>query len=248
MTEGQNEKKKEQVPYVPFKTFLSALDSLAQAMPHTLDRSVFQNSSGAIQGQLLSAFRFFGLINDVGEPTPTLEALANDEKGRPAKLQKLLEKCYPELMELGLTKATSKSFNGVIASYGITGATLRKASSFFLQAARFSGLQLSPYILKKSRSASKNRKRRTGPKPKAKGVSGLDDSGHPPIQIPTGPTRIIGLEKGVTLTLATSADPFQMSATDRRFVMELLDTLEAYETKKKTPHKPSEAGKKGGAS
>ncbi len=70
------------VPYVPFKTFLTALDALEAGLPNQLDRSVWPSYSGAIQGQLLGAFRFLGLMDEGNCPTPALGELVSKRGAR----------------------------------------------------------------------------------------------------------------------------------------------------------------------
>ncbi len=220
--------KKKQVAYVPFKTFLSAIEHLEQGVPPLIDRTVWPNYSGAIQSQLLGAFRFFGLIGDAGEPTETLNKLVNEQASRKDVLRHLLEKHYPGLMKLNLAKASPGSFNSAIQQYDISGATLGKASSFFLQAARYAGLPLSPYIRKQSRRASTKRRKRN---PRVRLHTGDTEPIEKVSENQLGSTKSIELQNGVTLSLSTSADTFKMAAEDRRFVVELLEKLEQYETK-----------------
>jgi hypothetical protein len=56
------EEAKIQIPYVPFVTFNSALDALGHTLPPRLDKSMWPSYSGAIQSQLWSTFKFFGLV------------------------------------------------------------------------------------------------------------------------------------------------------------------------------------------
>ena len=62
---GAKTKKKRTVAYVPFKTFFTSIESLAShGMPSIIDRTVWPNYSGVIQSQVLSAYRFFGLVDE----------------------------------------------------------------------------------------------------------------------------------------------------------------------------------------
>jgi hypothetical protein len=54
------EQRKQTAPYLPFKTFISALDQLAaHGMPNHIDRTVFTSFSGMAAGQVLSALGFW---------------------------------------------------------------------------------------------------------------------------------------------------------------------------------------------
>lgn len=223
--------KKPTVAYVPFKTFLSALETLEHGLPHVIDRTVWPSSSGVIQSQTLGAFRFLGLIDSEGRPTPDLEKLVGDKDNRKAQLRRILERSYASLVKLDLTKMSAGSFDAAMREFGMTGDTHRKASSFFLQAARYAELPLSTYILKQTRNVSGVRRRR-GPTPTAqpKGqsvgdIKGVADNGRGL----SGPTKTIKLDNEITLSLGTSSDTFQMTTQDRQFVLHLLEEMENYE-------------------
>src|ERR1700733_9556715 len=84
--------------YVPYATFVSALDSLKRdGVPGTgkIDKSLWDTQSGAIQGQLLIAFRFLGLIDEHNRVLPALPPLveASPEDRKPL-LKKIIEDKY----------------------------------------------------------------------------------------------------------------------------------------------------------
>jgi hypothetical protein len=219
--------KKEAVAYVAFKTFLTALESLEHGVPEVIDRSVWPNSSGATISQLLLAFRFLGLVTADNVPTADLDKLVNDKEHRKATLRRVLERSYPNLIKRDLTKMTLQSFKTAMHDYGVEGETYKKAVSFFLQAARYSELPLSPYILKQTRAVS-TKKRRTAP---TKPIRQPIDSGKHGDNGSSGPTKKIELGNGINLSLTASADMFKMEAGDRAFVIKLLEEMEAHEAK-----------------
>ncbi len=227
MTE-ENKDKKPSPAYVPFRTFLSALESLQHGVPNIIDRTVWPTFSGLYQGQTLGAFRFLGLIDGEGKPTSDLQKLVEDRDNRKTHLRTILERSYASLVKRDLTKMTPASFNSAMEEYGATGDTHRKVVSFFLQAARYAGLPLSPYILKQTRAA---RKRRAQPGVTAKRlyVGQIRGAAEETVTNPSGPTKTIQLDRGVTLTLTSSADTFAMTSSDRAFVMKLLAEIEDYE-------------------
>jgi hypothetical protein len=131
------------IPYVPFKTFLTALDTLSQGVPSPIDRSVFGNQSGSTQGMLLQSFRALKLVNEQNEPQPLLHRIVKSEERR-AALHEALKATYPEVLALGAA-ATQKQFDDTFSA--VVGAdTKKKAKSFFLQAAHMVGITLSPHI------------------------------------------------------------------------------------------------------
>lgn len=208
------------VPYVPFKTFLTALDTLEHALPNQIDRSVWPSFSGAIQGQLLGALRFLGLMDENQCPTASLrEILADRETRRPA-LRRLLEQRYRPLIELDLGRTSPHQLEEAMRQYGLSGATHKKAVSFFLQAAQYAGLPLSVLLKARTRTAGFGRKR-----------PGTADA--PPPAAPAGDernvSRTVRLRSGGTVTVSASLDLFSLDAGDRRFVFDLIDKLREYE-------------------
>lgn len=227
--------KKPSPAYVPFRTFLNALDTLQHGVPSIIDRTVWPTFSGLYQSQTLGTFRFLGLIDAEGKPTPDLQKLVEDKDNRQIHLRKVLERSYASLVKKDLTKMTPASFNAAVEEYGATGDTHRKVVSFFLQAAKYAGLPLSPYILKQARVAHVPRKRRAQ-NGDSKGhyvpeIKGIADNGS---QQPSGPTKTVQLRKGVTMTISCSADTFSMIAEDRDFVIKILGEIETYEEEVKS--------------
>lgn len=211
-------------PYVPFKTFISALDTLQHGMPNQIDRSVFPSLAGVTQSQLLSAFRFFGLITPEGKPTTDLIKLVEDKDNRPAQIKKLLERGYPNVFALGLANASPNSLDAELRKSGLTGDTHDKAKSFFLQAAKHSGVQLSPYLLKVTRTSAP-RKRRSNNKVVDPAVGAVT----PIVQgAETGNSRRFTLPGGTVITFGASTDAFHMNSADRKIVFGLLEELEKY--------------------
>jgi hypothetical protein len=214
--------------YVSFKTFLSAIEALEHGLPNQIDRSVFPSLSGVVQSQLLGAFRFFGLIGSDGKPTRDLHGLVENKADRKQQLRKLIERSYPQLVALGLEKASPNSLDAEIRNFEVTGNTLVKVKTFFLQAAKYAEIPLSPYLQKVTRTSAP-RKRRGLP-----GRSREDIGGNGSLLqnvLPAGgPTKTIQLDNQITLSLGASADLFTMTSADRTFVLGLLDQMEKYET------------------
>ena len=204
------------VPYVPFKTFLTAVEAFERGLPNQLDRSIWPSYSGAIQGQLLAAFRFLGLIDDQHAPTAELRQLVARPDARRGLLRKLLERAYPRLIALDLARTSPRQFEDAMREYGVAGATLRKAVSFFLQAARYTGLPLSVLLKAKTRG---------GGAPHRRAAAEAATRSTPPASA----SRVVRLKSGGTLTLGASVDLFTLSPEDRAFVFDLIDRIEKYE-------------------
>ncbi|MGE5646115.1 MAG: hypothetical protein ACM336_10020 [Acidobacteriota bacterium] len=203
------------VPYVPFKTFLAALDKLERGMPNQFDRSVWPSYSGAIQGQLLAAFRFLGLMDENQCPTAAARELAAGEKRRPA-LRALIAKKYEALVALDLTRTSPKQLDEAMRGYGLSGATHRKAVSFFLQAAQYAGMPLSVLLKAKTRTAAAGHRRAPAAPaaPEPASAAAL--------------TKTVRLRSGGSVTLSASIDVFALGAEDRAFVFGLIDRLREY--------------------
>lgn len=147
--------------YLPFATFTNALDHLhAIGIPHKIDRDIFPSFSGIMQGQVLGALKFLGLMDEAGTPTNDLAMLV-DPKSRKAALKDLLKKRYVALVSLDLTKVSPSQFDKALGDYGVTGATHQKAKSFFLKAAQFVELPLTPLLTRKTRVSTGARRKKS---------------------------------------------------------------------------------------
>jgi hypothetical protein len=220
--------------YLPWKTLTNTIDALAQHMPNRIDRSAFPGQSGSGQNQLLLAFRFFGLISDDGKPTPTLLALAvTDESARKAAFRKLIEQKYAPLFALNLMNTTPAEFAEKMTEiYKVTGDTRLKATRFFLAAAEYLGIQVSPLLQRDKTKTlgvttpARRRRTRTRPDDEREDDEDDDDSESPQ---PAAESRSVELRSGGTLTLSATTKFMALSAADRNFVFGLIDKLEEYE-------------------
>lgn len=209
-------------PYVPFRTFLSAVEGFQAGLPNRIDRSVWPSLSGAVQGQLLAAFRFLALVDEQGAPAPLLrELVAAGPEARPHLMRRVLEKSYPDLIALDLARASPRQLEEAVRRGGYTGATLRKAVSFFLHAAVYADLPISVLLRKKTR---RGELRRAAPR-------------HAPARTAAaaGESRTVRLRSGGALTLSMDVKFLELSREDREFVFSLLDQMTAYEGQSTAP-------------
>lgn len=230
MTEAE---KKLPAAYVPFATFKSAIEQLGKGMHSKVDRSVFAGYAWNIQNQLFGSLKFLGLINSEFDPTPTLEDLVlGNESERKDKLKQVLEQRYFDLFAMGLTKTTPHQLDSKMSeAYGVTGDTRVKAVRFFLSAADYVGIPLSP-LFKRSKSGKPSVPRKKRLSRKSDAPSGsvhatasevIRESSHP------GTSKSVKLKSGGMLTLSATLDLFVLNAPDRKFVFDLIDKLEEYE-------------------
>lgn len=246
------ETKKGTAAYLPFPTFLTALDQLrGHGLPNRIDHSVFPSFSGITRSQVLSGFRFFGLIDDAGAPQPLLANLVNEQDQRKALVKQLLEANYNEIIEQDLARIApsqlEQAFNA--EKYAVTGDTKQKAKTFFLKAAEYAGLPISPLLKKRARAGRGTRVRRaataTNGRSNGNGESQsvtADQNGHnapPPVSPPpsSGTTRTIALSNAGTLTLSVNVNLLALKGKDREFVFSLIDQIEAFEAQDESSSK-----------
>lgn len=218
--------------YLPWKTLTNTLDTLADNMPNRIDKTAFPGQSGSGQYQLMLAFKFFELIDDSGKPTAMLHELATrDEAARKAAFKKLIDKKYAPLISLNLMKTTPGEFAEKMAeAYNISGDTRLKATRFFLNAAEYLGIAVSPLLLRDKTkpvgNGTPSRKRATKQTPKPEGTP---TPSTPQPVMNAGTSRSISLSSGGTLTISATLDLFSLNPTDRTFVFGLIDKLDEYE-------------------
>jgi hypothetical protein len=218
--------------YIPFKSFLTALDRLKQGHPATIDPSFWHGMSGGLQRQMYLAFRFLGLLEENGEVTKAADALAKAEDRR-ALMGQLLKDVYEALFQIGLEHATPNQFNEALREYNVSGSTLEKARSFFLQAAKFAEITLSPGIQSFSKRGASGQRRRT-PVPRyreeAGGADGLEEEEGDERIAQHGSSRTIPLRGGGSATLSFDVDVWDMTPEDQKFVFDMIRAMTEYQT------------------
>lgn len=231
---ADSDEKKKTAPYISFTTFLSALDAVAAAgVPNIIDRHSFPSFSGGAVAQVLSAFRFFGLINDAGEPDERLHTLAKDKDHRPAHIRQEFERHFDTILALDLTRATPGQLDQAFSDskYNVSGATKRKSQAFFLKGATFAEIPVGKLLLSKSRNVSAPRKPRKPKQGQGGGTgSGTGITPPPDEALTAGTKKTIQLTNGGTLTLSLNVNILELRGKDRQFVFHLIDKIEEYET------------------
>jgi len=163
--ERNKEEKKWAPPYVSYKTFLNFLERLQVGIPTRIDRSVLSTYSGAIQSHLFSTLKYLHLISPLGIPTDRLTKLVHAEgAARQTIFKDILVTSYQFLFKDGvdLQRITSDELQKLFDKEGVSGGTLPKAIKFFVEATKYAGIQLSPYIGKIRVTGSRS----TGPRGK----------------------------------------------------------------------------------
>ena len=136
-------------PYVSFKTFQTFLEFLSEGMPNRIDRSVWLNKfSGSNGTQIMTAIKFFNLIDKDGAPNDDFKNLVSRDLDLQKKIfRKLLYKYYSPIFNLDLTSATKAQLRESFRSFDTKEGVIVKCESFFIQAAKYSNIMLSSHIL-----------------------------------------------------------------------------------------------------
>ncbi|RLT38315.1 MAG: hypothetical protein DWI58_15580 [Chloroflexi bacterium] len=256
---AQDTKAKDVRPYVPWRTFFNLLERMAEEPPPPrIDRTYIKNLDGTAQAQLMAALRWIDGISDDGTIQDTLRDLIGSDRKK--ALADLVRAKYPEAVALAGQNATQGQLDEVFRAYGLNGDTMRRAQSFFLNAAEYAGVPLSRHF-KKPRSAASTgtkpageaapaRKRATGSGTGRKGKAGAGARGgggtggqqtgqQVQSQTVQGDARFITLSDGkTTLSLNLSAGVFSLPIADRKWVLSVLEMLDNYEMSRTTEADP----------
>jgi hypothetical protein len=226
---ADQDKKPSAAVYVAWGTFKNAIEALSQVTPNRIDKTVYPGLNAAVVNQLLAAFKFLGLIEDNGKPTASLLHLAVKEEGvRKQQLEAIIRHRYADLFSLDLQKTTPAELAEKIEkSYGVRGDTREKAVRFFIGAASYLGIPVSPLLKKatnggiaKKRASRKIRAPNT-PMPGIDRQTQQEGSG--------GSSRVIKLKSGGSLSLSATLNYLSLSPSDRKFFGDLIDRLDDYE-------------------
>jgi hypothetical protein len=154
-------------PYLPYSTFETGLNHLHNlgGVPPNIDRTIFPNMDGTAKGQIISAFRFLGLIDEKGAPQDSLKELALNKETRKQVLRRIIKERYPNIVEAELGAMSIGQLDAKLGdkAYNVSGGTKQKARSFLLKAAETAGIPLSRLLTAKgSRGPRKKKTRLTG--------------------------------------------------------------------------------------
>lgn len=153
-------------PYISFRTLLNLIERMGdEGVPPRIDRSYLSGLSGGYQTQVMAALRWLGLIDSEGRVQDRLIELVEQPARRRDLIGTLIADRYPHVVALGQVNATQGQLEDEFRKSNIGGATLRKAVSFYLHAADFGGIELSPFFktptVQEGRTPSRRRKPRT---------------------------------------------------------------------------------------
>lgn len=225
-------------PYLSFQTFWKFLEELSsKPLPPRVDRSIMTSKSGTDQANLTLALTSFGLTDTEGHVQPALTQLVTapaDE--RPQLFAELIRRYYEGPLrvssENGSPLDLNKAFTDAYPSIA-SADTRRKAVTFFLHAARHSGIELSPHFpatrsgsgapgAPKAKRVSSRRRNQGDP-----GRNGSTSQGA--AQAGAGQTNTVTLKSAGTVTLTYDVNLFEASDEDQKFVIGLINKLRAYQ-------------------
>jgi hypothetical protein len=232
------DKPKAVVPYLPWKTFVAVLESLTKFLPDHVHPSMWPTYSGGVRGQVLATLKFLKLIEEDGAPTPLLRKITtSDQQTWPALIREALKGSYVSLMACDLTKATPGSFDAEVRKLGQEGETHRKAASFFVQAAKFAGVPLSPLLTRKGGLSSTRAKRTKTASRKSVAEVNKNKGPNPESDDPlaflgnieaSGVRKVVFLDNDATLVLLLDKNFGELPSAQRKFVNEMIDKMETF--------------------
>ena len=180
----------------------------------------------------MASLRFLGLL-DGNNPLPELENLIQAEFDKKSLVLKaLIQNSYTFINFEELHRATPSMLISWFKTYPIDGHTLRKAISFFISASIEAELPISNSIKKMSKYRSKSKGLETGHKTSQ--INSPSNSISTDINsVNTTKSAInqstVNLKSGGSLNLSIDVNLFDLSETDRKFVLSVIDAVKNYE-------------------
>ena len=227
-------------PYISFNTFKTLLYWLEkEGVPLRIDRSFWKEKfSGANGSKLMGALRFLGLL-DGDKPTKELEILVSSSLGdeRSQIFVNILTKSYRNIPFEELARATPSMIKEWFRVYPIDGHTLRKATTFFINAAREAQIPMSNSIIKMTKSRRINSQQQIKSlnaaseeivtiNKRTPAVNKLQDSET------LRNSTTIPLSNGGTVVVDVAVNLFSLSEEDRSFVFSIVDLAKSYTSSK----------------
>lgn len=219
-------------PYMSFATLLNQIERMErEGTPARIDPSYLVGMAGGTRGQFKMGLRSLGLIDESDQVTESLIRLAKKPDERPEILADILRDRFPRLVGLD-QNATRGQLDDVLAEYGLGVDTRRKAASFYVAAASFAGISLSPHI-RPAKGVNSAGAQRRAKRPRKRTVA--PSTLVTPPAAAQGNSHALSLRSGGQVTLSVSVNVMELSVEDREFVFHLIDKLRDYENGKAIP-------------
>jgi hypothetical protein len=134
-------------PYGSFTTLNNLFDRMTDegGVPARVDRSYLSNLPGSVIATTTHALKQLDLADDGLRPLPTLVEIIEQPKLRKSILAGIIRDKYAAQLALG-SRATTAQLEMSFRELGIHGSTTRKAIAFFLAAARYADVPVSPHF------------------------------------------------------------------------------------------------------
>ena len=227
-------------PYISFNTFKTLLYWLEkEGVPLRIDRSFWKEKfSGANGSKLMGSLRFLGLL-DGDKPTKELEILVSSSLGgeRSQIFVNILTKSYRNIPFEELARATPNMIKEWFRVYPIDGHTLRKATTFFINAAREAQIPMSNSIIKMTKSRRINSQQQIKSLNAASEEIATINKRTPAVnKLQDSETlrnsTTIPLSNGGTVVVDVAVNLFSLSEEDRSFVFSIVDLAKSYTSSK----------------
>ena len=174
-------------PYGAFGTLEHQWERMErEGIPARIDNSYLVGMAGGTRSQFKVCLRSLGLIDEDSYATDALVQLVKNPDRRPELFASILRNRFPDLTALN-GSATRGQLEEVMVGYGVTNPdTRRKAISFYLAAATYAGIPLSPHLRPGRRTGASSTPRRPRParKPAAAPRAGRRGGVAPPVVAP----------------------------------------------------------------
>ena len=227
-------------PYISFNTFKTLLYWLEkEGVPLRIDRSFWKEKfSGANGSKLMGGLRFLGLL-DGDKPTKELEILVSSSLGgeRSQIFVNILTKSYRNIPFEELARATPNMIKEWFRVYPVDGHTLRKATTFFINAAREAQIPMSNSIIKMTKSRRINSQQQIKSLNAASEEIATINKRTPAVnKLQDSETlrnsTTIPLSNGGTVVVDVAVNLFSLSEEDRSFVFSIVDLAKSYTSSK----------------
>ncbi len=227
-------------PYISFNTFKTLLYWLEkEGVPLRIDRSFWKEKfSGANGSKLMGGLRFLGLL-DGDKPTKELEILVSSSLGdeRSQIFVNILTKSYRNIPFEELARATPSMIKEWFRVYPVDGHTLRKATTFFINAAREAQIPMSNSIIKMTKSRRINSQQQIKSLNAASEEIATINKRNPAVnKLQDSETlrnsTTIPLSNGGTVVVDVAVNLFSLSEEDRSFVFSIVDLAKSYTSSK----------------
>lgn len=172
-------------PYATFTTFLNFFNKLQEtAIPSRIDPSVFGNASGSISYSVIAALKSLKLIDAEGIPSAEFRQFVNaSEDDRKPMMAAFLRRGYPSLWNgsIDLATVSAGQFDEHLRQeYDVKGSTVDKAAAFFIAAAKFAEMPISPHLKARKPVASSTSSKKSARQRRAKPEDGAENDFTPP--------------------------------------------------------------------